>query len=378
MIYSGSTNPSQDEIASIVRKRSDFEHKLNSRDAQATDYVRYAEFEINVESLRRKRVKRLRIKASTHTGQQRIFFILERATKKFPGDVGLWMQQIEYARRQKAYKKLSQILTKALRLHPNKPDLWIYAANFTMEEHADMTEARSYMQRGLRFCRSSRSLWLEYMKLELSYIAKINARRQILGIIKDSELKESRIFVDDENTDSVTLPRLTAEDIHPNLGSAEEVDEFALQKLAKVSALDGAIPIAVFGAAMAQFDNDDQLALDLFDTVEAVNSVPCLRRVLKHIADEMTQSWPNSWRALVCSVKVSCAGIPVTSPEFPKAFRNALNKLQGASPEVRCCEGLVGATQAWLETFLSNDSLDVALRQIMASTRTQLEAGEPY
>jgi U3 small nucleolar RNA-associated protein 6 len=367
------TNSSQDEIASIARKRSDFEHKLNARGAQPSDYARYAEFEINVDSLRRKRVKGLRIKAATHNGQRRVLFILDRATRKFPGDMGLWMQQIEYARRQKTYKKLSQILTKALRLHPNKPDLWTYAAQFTIEEQADITEARSYMQRGLRFCKSSKPLWIEYMRLELFYVAKLNVRRQILGIDENSELRKRRTSADDRNADSVTLPQLTAEDVQPSGGSMDKVDEVALQNVAKTSALNGAIPIAIFDAAMVQFKNDDELAHHFFEAVQVVDSVPYMRRVLAHIADRMRELWPESWRALVCKVKVSCVGISVTSPEFPKAFRDALKTLQGASSEVRRHDGLVDATRAWLEAYLSNDSLDVALRQIMLSTLTQLQ-----
>ena len=92
------------------------------------------------------------------------------------------MQSIEYARKQKAHKKLSQIFTNVLRLHPTKADVWIYAAQFAMDVHADMTEARSYMQRGLRFCKNSKKMWLEYAKLEILYIAKIAARRCVLGL----------------------------------------------------------------------------------------------------------------------------------------------------------------------------------------------------
>src|SRR3954454_5830774 len=125
-------NNVQPEVTSIARKRSDFEHKLNARGSSPSDYIRYAEFETNVDALRRKRVRRLSLKAPAHNGQRRIFFILDRGTRKFPGDIGLWMQSIEYARKQKAHKKLSQIFTNVLRLHPTKPDLWIYAAQFAM------------------------------------------------------------------------------------------------------------------------------------------------------------------------------------------------------------------------------------------------------
>lgn len=358
-------NHFQDEINSIAKKRSDFEHKINARECAPSNYARYAEFEINVDSLRRKRVKRLTVRAPMHSGQRRVFFILDRATRKFPGDIGLWMQQIEYARLQKAYKKLSQILTKALRLHPSKPDLWTYAAHVAMEDHADVTEARSYMQRGLRFCKGSRSLWLEYMKLEVLYIAKIAARKQILGI---EELQKQ--FMDDTNADLETLPQSTADDRHI---SQEGANEALLLKMANTRALSGAIPIAIFDAAMIQFKDDDKLCLDYFDTVHNMDSLSCLSSVLQHITDHMLRCWPSSWRTVVCNMKLSCVGTAVTSPAFPRHFGSSLKKLQEASVEVASCKGLVDAVRDWLQNFLENDSLDVALRQIMLSTLSRLE-----
>ncbi|KAK5707131.1 U3 snoRNP protein, partial [Elasticomyces elasticus] len=45
----------KEEITAIVKKRSDFEHKLNARGGQPIDFVRYAQYEMNLDLLRRKR-----------------------------------------------------------------------------------------------------------------------------------------------------------------------------------------------------------------------------------------------------------------------------------------------------------------------------------
>src|SRR5579871_123959 len=77
---------SKDEITSIAKKRSDFEHVLNSRgESTPLDYSRYAAYEMNLNSLRRKRENRLGVKATSYTCQRRVFFILDRGTRKFPG-----------------------------------------------------------------------------------------------------------------------------------------------------------------------------------------------------------------------------------------------------------------------------------------------------
>ena len=93
----------REEIGAIASKRSDFEHILNARGSKPADYARYATYEINLDSLRKKRCKRLGIKgAKGYSGQRTVFFILDRGTKKFPGDMGLWMQYIQFCQKEKA------------------------------------------------------------------------------------------------------------------------------------------------------------------------------------------------------------------------------------------------------------------------------------
>jgi U3 small nucleolar RNA-associated protein 6 len=109
---------------------------------------------------------------------------------------------------------------------------------------ADITNARSYMQRGLRFCKNSEYLWLEYAKLETIYVGKIAGRRKILGLDVDHSKTEA-VNGGDEDVDMITLPQVTAEDINPSLAQDDGVDEVALQNLASAPILTGAIPLAV-------------------------------------------------------------------------------------------------------------------------------------
>ena len=75
-----------------------------------------------------------------------------------------------------------QVLTKALQLHPTASGLWSYAAAWEFEHNSNAAAARSLMQRGLRMCRGSQQLWLEYFRMELMYAHKLRARRRILGL----------------------------------------------------------------------------------------------------------------------------------------------------------------------------------------------------
>lgn len=75
-----------------------------------------------------------------------------------------------------------QVLTKALQLHPAASGLWSYAAAWEFEHNSNAAAARTLMQRGLRMCKGSQQLWLEYFRMELMYAHKLRARRRILGL----------------------------------------------------------------------------------------------------------------------------------------------------------------------------------------------------
>ncbi|CAL5870221.1 uncharacterized protein PFLUO_LOCUS4456 [Penicillium psychrofluorescens] len=352
----------KDEISSIIKKRSDFEHKLNARGAQPVDFVRYAEYEMNLEILRKKRVKRLGIRSAGFNGHRRIFFILDRATRRFQGDINLWVQYIEYARKQKAHKKLSMIFTDALRLHPTNPDLWIYAAKYVLDDHADMTQARSYMQRGLRFCKSARILWVNYAKVEMIYIAKLVARQKILGLDEERPQPTGTGGLDD---DMIALPQITGEDVAPSEGqNGDEVDQVALQNLNATPALSGAIPLAIFDAAMKHFNNDDGFGFDFYEMVSEFQDVPCLQTILGHVVEVMQASKPASPRTQICYIRFPTAGIPVTSPEFPRALGGSLARLK----EFPLDGPLANEVMNWLQPVGQTEEVDPSLQKVIAAT----------
>lgn len=292
-------------------------------------------------------------------------FILDRATRRCPGDLGLWIHYIEYCRKQKMYKRLSQIFTDALRLHPGNPDLWIYAAKYALDEHADMTQARSYFQRGLRFCKSQKNMWIQYGKLECIYIAKFFTRRRILGLdqpAKPGPTPENA--VDDTDADVIALPVITAEDINPTVEENGDVDEVALAALSATPALSGAIPMAIFDAAMKQFDDNPVLAHSYFDTVLEFEDLPCLAKVLGHIVERQVATSPASHHTGICHIRLPTAGIRVTSPDFPRAFGLSLSHMKNYNMTDSLAQELV----QWLQPISEDEELDPALHTVIAAT----------
>ena len=323
----------RDEIISITSKRSDFEHTLNARGSKPSDYARYATYEMNLDSLRKKRCKRLGVKGTSFSGQRTIFFLLDRATKKFPGDMGLWMQYINFCQSEKANKKIAKVFTSVLRLKPREWGLWVLAAKHYAESQGDMNTARSYMQRGLRFCKDERKLWLEYLRLEMVYLAKLAARRKILGL--DQPRETPNVNEDEEDQDLLMLPSVTAEDIDPDAGKAAEgVDADVFQKLASAPAYSGAIPIAIFDAAMKQFGNSTEVSEEFFDLCASFDQVPSTRRILQHILDQMRTTAPNSADIVICEAKMQLFGIEAQSAELPEALGLSLATVEKARFDV--------------------------------------------
>ena len=310
------------------------------------------------------------IKATGLSGQKRISFILDRATRKFHGDVGLWMQYLEYSKKQKAYKKVAQIFTSLLRLHPTKAELWIMAAKYAMEDQGDMTGGRSYMQRGLRFCKQSRELWLEYAKLEFLYMAKIAARRRILGLGPEPRKDELRLSIRDEDADHITLPVITAEDVDPSLRTDSLGDENALHNLDATPALSGAIPIAIFDAAIENF-HDTYFAEQFFNLAVTYETLSCSSKISRHVADALSSLDPTSSSSISCSIRQPLTGIQPSSPAFPVALSSVLKRLSESIETLPSLELYEKAVE-WLSPYLLLKDLDPDIRTVISATLNRI------
>eukprot|EP00941_MAST-03F_sp_MAST-3F-sp1_P002139 g2139.t1 len=172
------------EIKSIVKQRRKFEYLLKNRTTVKSSYLKYIKYEIDIESLRQKRKKRLGLRKSSlsdHSGKRRIHHIFQRLVRRFPDDPKLWMQYASFCQRVNARKVLGTVTAKALQRHPRVDGLWILAASSEFNA-GNVVASRTLLQRALRVNAESKKLWYEYFRLELLYINKMAGRRQKLGL----------------------------------------------------------------------------------------------------------------------------------------------------------------------------------------------------
>lgn len=367
-----------------MKKRSDFEHKVLARGSRAVDFARYAAWEISLEKLRQKRCKRLRIKSSSsHTGQARIFSIFNRGTKKHPGDVALWMSYLECAREAKATKKFKTVLTSAIRLHPTKSEFWLYAARWTLESEADMNGARSYMQRGTRFCTRNKDLWIEYAKLEMIYLAKIAIRRKILGLDIDRSIEAPKepaedveVTADDiaftSSEDVIAIPEFKDNTLRQSMIEGVKVDSEAAKDPMTTPALNGAIPLAIFEAAQKQPFFCPAAAGDFFDMFAGFTQVKCLSKILQNVLDSMTESYPTDPYTWDCYIRLPLIGVEPTSAEFPMALGSALDRLKESLEKTKDKAELSKKAKAWIEPILTLEELDSGIETVLKHFLTKV------
>lgn len=205
------------ELADVVRKRRDFEYRLRRHSPLRQDFLDYIAYELRLDSLRnlRKRAiiraaaeddddepqhdarssddeggrrkrkkdkskKKWKKSVSDVAGVLRVLDIYRMATVRFKGDLDLWFRYLEFCR-DKRHGRMKQVLAQAIRFHPKVPGLWIYAAAWEFDQNLNVAAARALMQSGLRSCPQSEDMWIEYLRMELTYLNKLKARKVALG-----------------------------------------------------------------------------------------------------------------------------------------------------------------------------------------------------
>ncbi|ORX70362.1 hypothetical protein DL89DRAFT_223395, partial [Linderina pennispora] len=211
------------ELKGIVKKRTNFEYALKKRGVGRVDFLRYIEYEINVDALRRKRKKRLGVKGRTtisdYSIEQRINGLFERALFRHSADVVLWLQYIEFVKSRVDPNKeqtgnmrlLSKLFARAIQAHPYEVRLWIMAAAYEFEVNVNGSAARALLQRGLRVNPKDKRLWIEYFRLELMLVEKIKARRRMLGIDSEKKAETQGKKEEDGDDNMIVLPELDEE-----------------------------------------------------------------------------------------------------------------------------------------------------------------------
>jgi U3 small nucleolar RNA-associated protein 6 len=288
------------------------------------------------------------------------------------------MSYLECARKAKAMKKFKLVLTSAIRLHPTKSELWLYAARWALESEADMNGARSYMQRGTRFCTMSKDLWIEYAKLEMIYLAKIALRRKILGLDIDRSIEAPAEEGNDEDPgfatsqDVIAIPDFKTHTLRPSMIEGVAVDSEAKKDPMTTPALNGAIPLAIFDAARKQPFFCATAAEDFFDMFATFTQVRCMPTILQQVLDVMMEIYSGEPSTSNCYIRQPFIALDPMSPEFPVALGISLDRIQESLEKTKDRDLLGKKTQAWIASLLEMQDLDPGIQTVLKHTLRKL------
>lgn len=355
------------EIKSIIRKRTEFEHALSRRIVKKEDFLKYVEYEMNLEALRKKRVKRLNIKGkltiSDWGGVRRIFFIFERATRKFYGDVDLWLQYILYAQHEKSTRVLGKVIASALQFHPTKPKLWIFAGYHELNWNGNISAARALMQQGIRLNKYSHELWVEYCRIELIYIIKLFTRQKILGIHESQDDKTVNEVT--QKGDMTMFPEITLGEYMKDSSIMDKSIEMSLQT---DPILNGEIPSIIIKTSNEYMPKNINLLESFYYMIESFENLACQRRLLDEIVSLIQQASDMEL------AKVTLLILPlnkflknVLDMSFPSVLESSILKFNTFIAEHDCTIASYEKFCLFLAMFLEKDNLDENIRTAIHS-----------
>lgn len=164
------------EIKMILKRRTQYEYRLARRIVKKADFLCYIQFELSVDRLRRNRCKLRRVSGTSAAQNfsivRRIHRLFRSATLKFKGDLKLWMEYIKFCQRFDSVKKVHQVLQDALKYHSYCDGLWVLAAKVHFDGD-NINAARSSMLGALRVRPKSEKIWLEYFRMEIVHVNKL-------------------------------------------------------------------------------------------------------------------------------------------------------------------------------------------------------------
>lgn len=215
-----------------------------------------------------------------------------------------------------------------IRFHPKVAGVWIYAAAWEFDRNLNVAAARAIMQNGLRMCPNSEDLWVEYLRMELTYLNKLKARRVALGEDKGSLVRDKKTVEDEkwkdenkelfmslvdekeENDDSIV------EDVED---MSEKVDVFREQGSNVLQAIySGAIE-----ALPSSFDLRKRF-LEILEATELAHSDEIRNTILGDLKRDFSKD-PEYWNWLArheMSGSISKeTGVEFVNPQLQKAIQ---------------------------------------------------------
>ena len=295
------------EVREITKKMSTFENRLQRRISKKQDFLSYVSFLISLKTLLSLRKKRLGIEDKCHSADampiKKIHQVFARATKKFSADLDLWLEYIKHCIQFESTKVLSRVFGQALLLHPLEVKLWILASRFEMENQSNMPAARTLMHRALRIIPENEELWLEYFRLELLYLDKLNKRKEMMLGGKTMELS---CYNDEDSSTAVNVENSLANSISIDVPELDDEKQSSLSSLPSSFLNTENLLQVIFDSAIEKFPSLSfaQRFLSIFEECNIFPAATCsyiqntIKTTFKSNGDILIFALRQEWNTL--------------------------------------------------------------------------------
>ncbi|XVF87754.1 hypothetical protein PTKIN_Ptkin18bG0145800 [Pterospermum kingtungense] len=296
------------EIAEIVKQRRKFEYRLKRPSPLKQDYIAYVDYETQLDALRRlrktavarelvrqgKKKTKTRKSVSDFASVYRIMEIYRLAVMRFKGDIELWFRYLEFCRQRKN-GRMKKVLAQVIRFHPKVPGVWIYAAAWEFDHNLNVAAARALMQSGLRMCPDSEQLWIEYLRMELTYLNKLKARKVALGedkgtLVRDRKDADEKQWKEENKDLFMSLDDEEKENDHVS-------DEESEKKLDLFSEHASVLLKTIYSGAIQALPSSFSLRkqfLEILEAIEVADSEELRKEILSDMKRDFSTD-PEYW-----------------------------------------------------------------------------------
>lgn len=207
------------------------------------------------------------------------------------------------------------MLAQVIRFYPRVAGVWIYAAAWEFDHNLNVAAARALMQNGLRVCPTSEDLWIEYLRMELTYLNKLKARKIALGIGENENENEEMVDADADQKEKEEEGTVDHEKEFLSLESEKKLDLFREQGLRLLR--------TIYSGAVEALPSSFGLRKRLFQILEATDLAHSQDNIREELLSDMKRDFskePEYWDWLA-RLQITDSNDAILIPQVQKAVQ---------------------------------------------------------
>ena len=185
------------DVKKIMKKRRYHEYQFEKTDVMPLDFFKAIKYEKILNKRMKQQKKNLHIKKNDYYDFhfiRRIIVLYKKCLIKFNNnDENIWMEYFNFLLVNKCNDILNKEIGRCLTLHPTNVTFWKIAAYHEYEDNLNFQNARSLLQKCIKFNPSNKEAYLEYFTFEIIFAKNFIERKDILfGKMKEGKKEEKR------------------------------------------------------------------------------------------------------------------------------------------------------------------------------------------